>query len=77
MRLKAKLKTAVSGMTLNQKLAVVAIAVLIPLGAWMGLGFQTDKAALGILGASEASNVITAIEIIFGVTPLVPPAPAS
>jgi len=59
-------KKAVSEMSLNQKLAVIGIAVLIPLGAWFGLGFPTDKAALGILGASEVSNVITAIQVLAG-----------
>jgi hypothetical protein len=67
--LKKSLKGAVEGMSMNQKLAVVAIAILIPLAAWFGLGLPTDKIALGILGASEVANVIQAIEVLFGVTP--------
>jgi cytosine/uracil/thiamine/allantoin permease len=31
--------------------------ILVPVGTWAGLGFSTDKAALGLL----ASNIITGI----------------
>jgi uncharacterized membrane protein len=67
--LKKSLKKAVQDMTMNQKIAVVAVAVLIPIGAWLGLGFPTDKAALGILGASLVSNIVSSIQILFGTTP--------
>jgi hypothetical protein len=46
------------GLTDSQQSYFMLLAfILVPVGAWAGLGFPTDKTALGLL----ASNIITGI----------------
>lgn len=56
-------------MTTAQKIVTVAIAVMIPLGVWMGMGFPIDATSLGSLAAEEVTALVAAFGIIFGVTP--------
>jgi hypothetical protein len=67
MGVKSKLKAVVEGMSTNQKIVTVVIAVLIPLGGWFALGVPTTAVALGALGASEIAAVVGALKVIFSV----------
>jgi len=69
-------KEAIAGMSLQQKVATVVVAVMIPISVWLGLGatganiFTTP--ALEALGATEVTDIIASVEAIFGVVPPVP-----
>lgn len=46
------------GLSDKQQAYLMLVAfILVPLGTWFGLGFPTDKSALGLL----ASNIVTGI----------------
>lgn len=49
---------------------MVVAFVLTPIGTWMGIGFPTSHAALGVLGGSIISGVVLAIKEYIG-TPTV------
>ena len=63
------IKEAIQSMTTGQKIATVIIAILVPLGAWFGLGFPTSSAAIGALASAETVAVIGSIATIYGVAP--------
>ena len=42
----------------KKRLIQLGLAVLPPIIAWMGLGFPTDRQALGILGAAIGGAVL-------------------
>ena len=42
----------------KQTLIGFGICVIPPIAIWMGLGFPTDRVALGILGSSIAAAVV-------------------
>lgn len=67
--LMTRLKAAIGGMTTNQKIITIAIAIMIPLGVWCGAGFPTSATSLGELAAAEISALVAALGIIFGVSP--------
>lgn len=81
-----KVKDAIGGMTQTQKIMTFVVAVLIPIGAWLGIAVTTNSwtaletpAALAGLGIAELADIVASIKLIFGVSPPVPeptPAPA-
>jgi len=50
----------------QQALLMFAAFVLPPLAVWMGLGYPTGRAELGILGSSLVGGVIAAIKELLG-----------
>jgi hypothetical protein len=49
----------------------LAIAILVPLGAWFALGMPTDKAAVAVLCASIVGSVVAYLQgLISGVQTL-------
>jgi hypothetical protein len=70
MGLKSKLKEVVGGMSNTQKVVTVVIAVLIPIGAWFGIGAPTDSIAVGSLVAAEIAAVVVSLGTIFELTPV-------
>lgn len=69
MGLKAKIKAALGGMTTPQKIVTVAVALLVPLGVWFGIGMPQSAQAIGALVAAEISALVASLCAIFGVTP--------
>ncbi len=56
-----------SGLTDKQQALLVVVAfILAPIGIWMGLGFPTDRAAIGLLSSNIISGIILAIKEVFG-----------
>lgn len=62
-----KLSSVVGGMSTNQKITVVVIALLVPFGSWLTLGAVTTQIALAALGASEVAAVIASLKVIMDV----------
>jgi hypothetical protein len=62
-------KEVILQMSLQQKVVVVFIAVMIPIGGWLALGAVTTHVALAALGASEVTAIVASVEAIFGVVP--------
>lgn len=66
-------KQAILEMSLQQKIATVVVAVMIPISVWLGLGATGAQiftpAALEALAATEVTAVVASVEAIFGVTP--------
>jgi len=62
------------GLTDKQQAVVMCSVFVLPsLATWMGLGFPTDKVALGILGSSIISGILAMCkELLGGVAPQTP-----
>ena len=59
----------------NQALLMLVAFVLVPVGTWAGLGFPTDKMALGTLTSSIIAGIILFIKEYAGTpVPSQPPA---
>lgn len=79
MGLKAKLKTAVSGMTLGQKIATVFITMIVPVGTWLAIGIATNSwqaveapSAVAGLAVAEIAAAVSSISVVFGLSPPAP-----
>jgi hypothetical protein len=53
----------------QQALLMFAAFVLPPLATWMGLGYPTGRAELGLLGSSLMGGAIAAIKELLGGQP--------
>jgi len=57
------------GLTDKQQAVVMAAVFIIPsVATWMGLGFPTDRVALGILGSSVLSGFLAMCKELLGGT---------
>lgn len=67
-----------AGLTDSQQSYLMLVAfVLVPVGTWAGLGFPTDKAALGLLTSNIIAGIVLFIkERLGGAMPVkTPPQP--
>lgn len=50
----------------QQAMLMLLVFILVPFGTWTGLGFPTDKAALGLLASNLIAGLVLAVKEMLG-----------